>query len=89
MTTITGGSVRRVPAVDKAARALRTIAEGGRPQGVSELARAIGVSKGTLRDVLLAMQEHGLVERDPDARFRLGPGLNELAEAARRTNGTH
>jgi DNA-binding IclR family transcriptional regulator len=42
------------------------------------------VSKGTLRDVLLAMQEHGLVERDTDARFRLGDGLVTLGDAARR-----
>jgi DNA-binding IclR family transcriptional regulator len=71
-----------VPAIDKAARVLRALADGGRPQGISELARALGVSKGTLRDVLLTLDAHGLVVRDPDTRFRLGPELRALADAS-------
>ena len=47
--------LRPVPAVDKAARVLRALADGGRPMGISELARALDVSKGTLRDVLLTL----------------------------------
>ncbi|MEK7863912.1 MAG: helix-turn-helix domain-containing protein [Chloroflexota bacterium] len=76
------GSIRPVPAIDKAARVLRALAEGGRPQGISELARALGVSKGTLRDVLLTLDAHGFVVRDPDTRFRLGPQLRALADAS-------
>jgi DNA-binding IclR family transcriptional regulator len=76
------GSLRPVPAVDKAARVLRALAEGGRPQGISELARALDVSKGTLRDVLLTLAHHGFVVRDPDTRFRLGPELRALADAS-------
>ena len=75
-------TVRAVPAIDKAARVLRALAAGGRPQGISELARELGVSKGTLRDVLLALDAHGLVARDPDTRFRLGPELRALADAS-------
>jgi DNA-binding IclR family transcriptional regulator len=75
-------SLRPVPAVDKAARVLRALAEGGRPQGISELARALDVSKGTLRDVLLTLAHHGFVVRDPDTRFRLGPELRALANAS-------
>jgi DNA-binding IclR family transcriptional regulator len=71
-----------VPAIDKAARVLRALADGGRPQGISELARALNVSKGTLRDVLLTLDAHGLVVRDPDTRFRLGPELRSLANAS-------
>ena len=73
---------RPVPAVDKAARVLRALADAGRAQGISELARALGVSKGTLRDVLLTLASHGLVVRDPDTRFRLGPELRSLADAS-------
>jgi DNA-binding IclR family transcriptional regulator len=73
---------RPVPAVDKAARVLRALADGGRPQGISELARALKVSKGTLRDVLLTLAHHGLVIRDADTRFRLGPELRALADAS-------
>src|SRR5213594_405703 len=74
------GSLRPVPAVEKTARILRALAEGGRPQGISELARALEVSKGTLRDILLTLDMHGFVVRDPDTRFRLGPQLRALAE---------
>src|SRR5256886_11753546 len=76
------GAVRRVPAMDKAARVLRALAEGGRPMGISELARALSVSKGTLRDVLLTLAHFGFVVRDPDTRFRLGPELRALADAS-------
>ena len=76
------GSLRPVPAIDKAARVLRALAEGGRPQGISELARALNVSKGTLRDVLLTLDAYGFVVRDPDTRFRLGPELRTLADAS-------
>jgi DNA-binding IclR family transcriptional regulator len=75
-------SLRPVPAVDKAARALRALAEGGRPMGISELARALNVSKGTLRDVLLTLAHFGFVVRDADTRFRLGPELRTLADAS-------
>jgi DNA-binding IclR family transcriptional regulator len=50
--------------------------------GISELARALGVSKGTLRDVLLTLAQFGFVVRDPDTRFRLGPELRALADAS-------
>ena len=76
------GAIRPVPAIDKAARVLRALADGGRPQGISELARALGVSKGTLRDVLLTLDLYGLVVRDPDTRFRLGLELRNLADAS-------
>src|SRR5437867_10496431 len=76
------GSLRPVPAVEKTARILRALAEAGRPQGISELARALKVSKGTLRDILLTLAAHGFVVRDPDTRFRLGPQLRALADAS-------
>ncbi|TME91233.1 MAG: hypothetical protein E6I40_13190 [Chloroflexi bacterium] len=76
------GSLRPVPAIDKAARVLRAIAEGGRAMGISELARSLNVSKGTLRDILLTLDSYGFVVRDPDTRFRLGPELRALADAS-------
>lgn len=75
-------AARPVPAVDKAARALRALADAGRPQGISELARTLGISKGTMRDVLLTLDAHGLVARGADTRFRLGPELRTLANAS-------
>src|SRR3982074_2739099 len=74
------GTTRPVPAVEKTARVLRALADGGRPQGISELARTLNVSKGTLRDILLTLDAHGFVVRDPATRFRLGPQLRTLAQ---------
>lgn len=71
-----------MPAVEKTARVLRALADGGRPMGISELARLLSVSKGTLRDVLLTLDAYGFVVRDPDTRFRLGPQLRALADAS-------
>ena len=50
--------------------------------GISELARGLDVSKGTLRDVLLTLAQFGFVTRDADSRFRLGPELRALANAS-------
>jgi DNA-binding IclR family transcriptional regulator len=73
---------RLVPAVDKAARLLRALAAADRPLGISELSRVVNASKGTVRDVLLTLRHYQLVERDHEARFRLGAGLRVLSSAA-------
>lgn len=73
---------RTVPAVDKAARALVAMAAAGQPRGISEMARELGLSKGTLREILLTLQRYGLVQRDADAQFTLGSGLRVLADSA-------
>ncbi len=71
---------RVVPAVDKAGRLLAQLREGD-AAGISDLARRIGASKGTVRDILLTLALHGLVRRDSDGRFRIDtPGdLRSLA----------
>jgi DNA-binding IclR family transcriptional regulator len=73
---------RVVPAVDKAARLLAELS-APEPLGVSELARRIGASKGTVRDILMTLTMHGLVERDEDARFRM-PSRDLVSLAAPR-----
>ncbi|HET8569730.1 MAG TPA: IclR family transcriptional regulator C-terminal domain-containing protein [Candidatus Limnocylindria bacterium] len=67
------GTYRVVPAVDKAARLLAELSSG-ETLGISELARRIGASKGTVRDILMTLASHGLVERTADARFRRDTG---------------
>ena len=71
---------RVVPAVDKAARLLAEL-EGGETLGISELARRIVASKGTVRDILLTLASHRMVERTEDLRFRRigAPDLVTLA----------
>ncbi len=72
---------RHVPAVDKAARLLGAL-RSGESLGISELARRIRASKGTVRDILLTLDAHGFVERDATGRFRLNGGAHDLASLA-------
>jgi DNA-binding IclR family transcriptional regulator len=72
-----------VPAVDRAARLLETLESAGRPMTISELARALGINKGTMRDLLETLRAHGLLDRDEaHKRYRLGPHLARLGMAA-------
>ena len=74
---------RLVPAVDRAARMLDVLSRNGRDWSLTELAREIGIHKGTARDILLTLWRHGLVERDAvNGRYRLGLGVVRFARAA-------
>ena len=73
-----------VPAVDRAVRLLHLLRREPRWWGISEMARALDLNKATVRDILLTLEHHGLVERDPSTtRFRLGSGLHAFAGALR------
>jgi DNA-binding IclR family transcriptional regulator len=73
---------RVVPAVDKAARLLAELRED-EGFGISDLARRITASKGTVRDILLTLASHDLITRDPDGRFRRGGQRFDLTHLAR------
>jgi len=73
---------RVVPAVDKAARLLAALSQD-EGLGISELARRINASKGTVRDILLTLASHDLITRDRDGRFRRGGQRSDLTHLAR------
>ena len=73
---------RTVPAVDKAARLLAELHED-ESLGISELARRIKASKGTVRDILLTLASHDLITRDREGRFRRGGQRFDLTHLAR------
>jgi IclR family acetate operon transcriptional repressor len=76
-----------VPAVDRAVRILHLLRGDARWWGITAVARALGLNKATVRDILLTLEHHGLVERDPNTtRFRLGYGLYAFAGALRDGN---
>lgn len=76
-------AVRMVPAVDRAARLLDILGSAGRAMTISELARELGINKGTMRDLLETLRFHGLLERDETRKeYRLGPRLARLGMAA-------
>src|SRR5258708_4704164 len=73
---------RVVPAVDKAARLLAELRDD-EGLGISELARRIKASKGTVRDILLTLASHDLITRGADGRFRRGGQRFDLTHLAR------
>ena len=76
-------SPRVVPAVDRAARLLEVLASAGRAMTITELARDLGINKGTMRDLLETLRAHGLLSRDSDRKaYGLGPRLARLGLAA-------
>lgn len=79
--------VSAAPAVDRAARLLAQLAVS-RPAGwtLTELARATGLSKSTAHSVLGALVAVEWVVREADGRYRLGPGLVPLGQAAARAD---
>ena len=75
------GVSRLVPAVDRAARLLELLEDAERPMTISELARELGINKGTVRDLLETLRAHGLLARDEAnglKGYRLGPRLVRL-----------
>lgn len=76
---------RMVPAVERAVRILRLLASDGGPRRLTDLSRALAVSKSTLSELLGTLEQLDLVERDRESRaFRLGYGLLELGNAVLR-----
>lgn len=62
--------------IDKAVALLDRLAEGGVPQGVTDLARAVGLNKAVVHGLLRSLVENGLAEQVPDGRkYRLGPKM--------------
>jgi len=58
----------------RALKILAAVGEPGRPMGVTEIARALGIAPGTAFRGLDALQSAGLLTRHPSAsRFVLGP----------------
>ncbi len=74
-------SVSNVGVVDKAVAVLRALEATG-PAGLAELQAAAGLPRATAHRLATALEQHGLVRRDPDGRFCLGLGLVALGRAA-------
>jgi DNA-binding IclR family transcriptional regulator len=62
---------------------LALLESAARPLTITELARQLGINKGTTRDLLETLRVHGLLERDEDRKqYRFGPRLARLGMAA-------
>lgn len=72
--------VTGVGVLDKAAHVLRTVAE--RPLTLNGLQVATGLPRATAHRLAVALEQHGLLRRDDDGRFDLGPELAALGRVA-------
>ncbi|MEU7836003.1 IclR family transcriptional regulator [Nonomuraea sp. NPDC049129] len=71
-----------IQSVERAAGILRLLASGPRELGVAELARAMGLPKGTLHGILRTLVHVGFVEQDEaTGRYRLGGTLLHLGSS--------
>jgi len=79
MTTIN----RPVATVQRAVDVLTTLSASAGDLGTNEIARRTGINPSTASRLLATLADAGLVRRVPDSgRFRLGPRLVELGNAA-------
>ncbi|WP_433162482.1 IclR family transcriptional regulator [Kribbella sp. CA-247076] len=75
--------VRRgsVQSIDRAVAILRCFDARTPELGISDLARATGLSTSTVHRLLLAMQENGLIRQTAHRRYAIGPLVAQLAHS--------
>mgnify|MGYP003134620037 CR=1 FL=1 len=72
--------VTGVGVLDKAVHVLRAVAE--RPVSLGGLQAATGLPRATAHRLAVSLEAHGLLRRDDEGRFDLGPELASLGRAA-------
>jgi len=72
--------VTGVGVLDKAVNVLRAVAE--RPRSLAALQTATGLPRATAHRLAVALETHGLLRRDEEGRFDLGPELASLGREA-------
>ena len=69
-----------IQSIERAAAALRLLAQTGRPLALAELAAALDLPRPTLHGILRTLREVGFVDQDPTtAQYRVGAGLDALS----------
>ena len=76
---------RIVRSVARAAALLKAMAARGKPMGLSDLARSIGISKPATFHLLRTLEIEGFIAKSPDATYQLDWGLYELGSAVIRS----
>lgn len=71
-----------IQSLERAAAVLRLLAGGERRLGLSDIASALGLAKGTTHGILRTLQQEGFVERDPSSgKYQLGAELLRLGNS--------
>src|SRR5437879_4105462 len=69
------------PMVERAFRLLDLLSESEEGLTLSDLARALAMSKGSMHGLLKTLESSGAVEQVEERRFVLGPRIYDLAQA--------
>lgn len=73
---------RTIQSLERAAAVLRLLAGGERRLGLSEIASALELAKGTTHGLIRTLQQEGFVEQDPaTGRYTLGAELLRLGNS--------
>jgi IclR family KDG regulon transcriptional repressor len=73
----------QAPSVKKAFQILRLISEADHGLGISELAKRLGISKGTIHGITSALEEVGALNRNPETkRYKIDYTIVELGKKA-------
>ena len=75
-----------VRVLDRALSVLNFMAEERRPVGITEIAEATGLSKATVHRILATLQLHGVVLKDRESKYQIGPAVLLWAESHRRAS---
>ncbi len=75
------------PMVERAFKLLDLLATSDTGYNLSELARLLGMSKGSAHGLLKTLESGGVVELDSERRYTLGPRLYNLSQAYIRRSG--
>ncbi len=70
------------PILYKAFAVLKEIADDQSGLGISDLARKLNMSKGTMHGIILALTDLEVITQDANKKFRLGPTLIQLGNRA-------
>ncbi|HEX9038323.1 MAG TPA: IclR family transcriptional regulator [Ktedonobacterales bacterium] len=81
------GGAAPAPMVERAFRLLDLLATSEAGYSLSELARLLEMSKGSLHGLLKTLESGGVVEQDSERRYALGPRLYNLTQAYIRRSG--
>jgi len=72
--------VTGVGVLDKALHVVRAVA--AEPRSLGDLQQATGLPRATAHRLAVALEQHGILRRDEEGRFDLGPELAALGRAA-------
>lgn len=80
-TNSPSAAIVQAPMVERAFRLLDLLSVSEEGLTLSDLARALNMSKGSIHGLLKTLESNGAIEQSEDRRYILGPRIYDLAQA--------